>query len=135
MLPQTDAMRELAEAGVGQRELILYTTSMTNDRQVRDHCRLLKNLLYVRRIEHSELDIADNAFLQRRLEKLCGGRFPMPLLFVGEQFIGNYPIVQELEDNGTFMEALAQRGFQYKPLPMPKVQATHLIGISSDDDD
>jgi transcriptional regulator with PAS, ATPase and Fis domain len=127
---------EVDSAGFSASEILLYSTSMTSIQQVRDHTRLLKNLLYIRRIRYSELDLADNAFLQRRLASLCGLRtaaeLKLPVLFVGEKPVGGYEVIQDLEDRDAFMPALARLGFIYDPLPLP---TSDVIEEDDDSDD
>ena len=116
-------------AGVQPSEAVLYVTSMTASRQVRYHCRLMQNLLYLRRVQYTELDVADNPFLQRHLLRLTGTgtgakgtehQLPLPLLFIGEQFVGGYEACQALEEEDRLLETMVSKGFVYVPAPLSK---------------
>lgn len=131
-------LEEIERAGFDENEVVLYVTSMTGNRQVRDHCRLLHQLLYVRRVKHTVTDIADNQYLQKRLSRLVQASHPtalqkshssgahLPLLFVGEHFIGDYEYCQRLEDDNLLLSALGAHGFVHVPEPLPERPDKHL---------
>lgn len=121
---------DVLTAGFHANEVLLYMTSMTASRQVRDQCRQLHQLLYLKRIKHTILDIADNPFLQKQLagraSRQGGGRPSLqtptpslPLLFCGENFIGDCDHCQRLEDDGLLLPALESFGFVFVPEPLP----------------
>ena len=103
-----------------------YTTSMTNDRQVRDHCRQLTSALYLLRVKFVEVDVADNLYMHKKLSKIVAARslgdeneaVKLPYLFVGDDLVGDYWCVQELIDSETFFPTLARFGFRHQPLPL-----------------
>ena len=138
MLQAHPDVSEISSVGFSDSEVLLYSTSMTSIQQVRDHTRLLKNLLYIRRIRYSELDLADNNFLQRRLASLCGmkggaSELKLPVLFVGEKPVGGYEYIQDLEDRDMFMGRLRELGFIYEPTPLPDVTVAD-SGEADDDE-
>lgn len=98
-------------------QVILFTTSMTDDRQVRDHCRLIENLLYLKRIPYHIMDVADSAFLQRKAKEVYykatkKHKMPkMPILCVDNTYVGNYVQLQELEDDDMMDDKLEAAGF------------------------
>ncbi|KPI87925.1 hypothetical protein ABL78_2964 [Leptomonas seymouri] len=97
-------------------QVLFFTTSMTGDRRVRDCCRLMDNLLYLKLIPHHTIDVADNEFFLRRVRKMFTHntqehRMPdMPLLFVDNKLIGDFTTVQELEDAGELDAKLLEAG-------------------------
>ncbi|PBJ67943.1 hypothetical protein BCY84_22770 [Trypanosoma cruzi cruzi] len=97
---------------------VLFVTTMTGDRRVRDHCRQIETLLYLKRIQYVSMNVADDPFTQRRLREMYAastGRNvmpPTPAFFIGEHFIGDYEVLQELEDDGKLMETLCQCGYR-----------------------
>lgn len=131
-------------AALGDHEVILYVTSMTANRLVRTHCRLLHQLLYIKKVDFTELDVADNPFLQKFLGRIVsaspqallqsggGGVVSqaqgtnLPLLFVGEQFVGNYEHCQRLEDDGVLMAALASHGYTHVEKSVEVFQREHM---------
>ncbi|EKF26038.1 hypothetical protein MOQ_010285 [Trypanosoma cruzi marinkellei] len=100
---------------------VLFVTTMTSDRRIRDHCRQIENLLYLKRIQYVSMNVADDPVTQRRLREMYAastGRNvipPTPAFFVGEHFIGDYEALQELEDDGNLMETLSQCGYFHTP--------------------
>ncbi|CAM37715.1 conserved hypothetical protein [Leishmania braziliensis MHOM/BR/75/M2904] len=104
----------LSRYGPGQ--VLFFTTSMTGERAVRDHCRLMQNLLFIKLIPHHTIDIADSEFFQRRVRRLCSDatgthHMPgMPLLFVDTTLIGDLVTVQELEDCGELDAKMIEAG-------------------------
>ncbi|KAF8301281.1 putative SH3-binding, glutamic acid-rich protein [Trypanosoma cruzi] len=97
---------------------VLFVTTMTCDRRVRDHCRQIETLLYLKRIQYVSVNVADDPFTQRRLREMYAastGRNvmpPTPAFFIGDHFIGDYEVLQELEDDGKLMETLCQCGYR-----------------------
>jgi hypothetical protein len=97
-------------------QVIFFTTSMTGNRQVRDHCRQLENLLHMKLIPHHTIDVADSEFFQRRVRKMYTHATlkrvvpEMPLLFVDDKLIGDFTAVQDLEDAGQLDEKLLEAG-------------------------
>ncbi|KAG5508948.1 hypothetical protein GH5_06165 [Leishmania sp. Ghana 2012 LV757] len=104
----------LSRYGPGQ--VLFFTTSMTGERAVRDRCRLMENLLFVKLIPHHTMDIADSEFFHRRVRRLYRSATKresmpqMPLLFVDTKLIGDYVTVQELEDSGELDAKMIEAG-------------------------
>lgn len=97
-------------------QVILFTTSMTGDRQVRDRCRQLETLLSVKRIPYHHMDVADNALLKKKAREIHRSatgitKMPlMPLLCVDNRLVGNCETVQDLEDSGALDHTLRKLG-------------------------
>lgn len=97
-------------------QVLFFMTSMTGDRQVRDHCRQMENLLYLKLIPHNTIDVADSEFFLRRVRRMYTHATQkratpeMPLLFVDDKLIGDFTTVQELEDAGELDAALLDAG-------------------------
>lgn len=104
----------LSRYGPGQ--VLFFMTSMTGERAVRDRCRLMQNLLFIKLIPHHTIDIADSEFFHRRVRRLYTGattkhNMPeMPLLFVDTTLIGDFVTVQELEDCGELDAMMIEAG-------------------------
>ncbi|CAJ1987667.1 hypothetical protein conserved [Leishmania donovani] len=104
----------LSRYGPGQ--VLLFMTSMTGERAVRDRCRLMENLLFIKLIPHHTIDIADSEFFHRRVRRLYTSatnkhNMPeMPLLFVDTKLIGDFVTVQELEDCGELDAKMIEAG-------------------------
>ncbi|GET87434.1 hypothetical protein, conserved [Leishmania tarentolae] len=104
----------LSRYGPGQ--VLFFMTSMTGERAVRNHCRLMENLLFIKLIPHHTIDIADSEFFHRRVRKLYTNatnkhNMPeMPLLFVDTKLIGDFVTVQELEDCGELDAKMIEAG-------------------------
>ncbi|AAZ13323.1 hypothetical protein, conserved [Trypanosoma brucei brucei TREU927] len=98
----------------------LFFTSMTGDRRIRDHCRRAETLLYLKRITYEPVNVADSPTLQRNLREMyaaCTGKRgapPLPALFVGTSYVGNYEEMQEMEDDGTLMDTLEHLGYKHE---------------------
>ncbi|RNE94924.1 uncharacterized protein Tco025E_10283 [Trypanosoma conorhini] len=107
---------------------VLFTTTMTGDRRVRDHCRQIGTLLYLKRVQYDSVNLADDPVLQRRLREMYAAstgqhvRPPIPAFFVGEHFIGGYEALQEMEDDGVLMETLYRRGYPRPLSEAPRAQ-------------
>lgn len=99
-------------------QVIMFTTCMTGDRRVRDHCRQLEGLLYLKGITPHVMDVADNAFLQRKARQLykkgtgCDEVPQMPMLVVDDTWIGGYEDIQDLEDNRMLDDTLYRAGYR-----------------------
>ncbi|CAG9572112.1 hypothetical_protein_-_conserved [Leishmania major strain Friedlin] len=104
----------LSRYGPGQ--VLFFMTSMTGERAVRDCCRLMENLLFIKLIPHHTIDIADSEFFHRRVRRLYRSatnkhNMPgMPLLFVDTKLIGDFVTVQELEDCGELDAKMIEAG-------------------------
>eukprot|EP00744_Colponema_vietnamica_P014303 GILI01020023.1.p1 GENE.GILI01020023.1~~GILI01020023.1.p1 ORF type:complete len:217 (-),score=30.36 GILI01020023.1:819-1469(-) len=52
------------------QQLIVFTTSITSSRRVRDHDRQIRNLLYLLKLPCEFMDVADNKFVQNQVVKM-----------------------------------------------------------------
>ncbi|KPA77883.1 hypothetical protein ABB37_06675 [Leptomonas pyrrhocoris] len=111
-------------------QVLFFTTSMTGDRKVRDHCRLMENMLYLKLIPHHTIDVADSEFFQRRVRRMYTHSTQkrvmpdMPLLFVDDKLIGDFTAVQELEDAGELDAKLLEAGCSVlRPRAVAQVEA------------
>ena len=95
-------------------DVVLYTTSITASRQVRDHCRGMERHLYLHGVgRYHAMDVSSNKFMRKHLVKLCGGKdLGLPLLFVGETFIGDWDTVEVLVDNRRLLATLQEAGYK-----------------------
>lgn len=102
-------------------QVIVFTASMTGQRNTRDHFRSLENLLQAKQVTYHIMDVADNAFLQRTAREIYqrgtgvegkGKPLPLPLLTVDRALVGDYTAVQDMEDEGILMEQLVKLGYR-----------------------
>ena len=101
---------------LADEDVILYTTSVTDSRQVRDHCRQVALWLYLLKIKHHVMDVSDNPFMRKRITEQCGGRIlPLPLLFVGTTFVGDFAGMEEKVEEEALLPVLQAMGYQHKP--------------------
>jgi glutaredoxin-related protein len=92
---------------IGDDDIVLYMTTMTNDRMVRDRCRLMENQLYMHNLKFAAVDVAENAFVRKKLVERSGGTDKgLPLLFVGDRFVCTYDEMQDLVDDDAFLPTL-----------------------------
>ncbi|KEG07419.1 hypothetical protein DQ04_09871020 [Trypanosoma grayi] len=118
---QRTAVRRNSDMAKTGAKATLFTTTMTGDRRVRDHCRQIETLLYLKRIQYETVNVADDALKQRSLREMYAassgrtGAPPTPALFVGDHFLGNYEMLQEMEDDGVLMEKMRQLGYSGAP--------------------
>nr|CCD16031.1 unnamed protein product [Trypanosoma congolense IL3000] len=102
------------------RTVKLFHTTMTGDRRIRAHCRQADTLLYLKRIRYEPVNVADSPLMQQRLRELyrtSTGRKtppPLPALFVGSNYVGNYEEMQDMEDDGILMDTLKRLGYQHE---------------------
>jgi glutaredoxin-related protein len=107
LLDRSKGRAKPLEASGGEDDIILYTTTITASREVRDHCRGLERVLYMHKLQYHAMDVAENGFMRKQLIEQCGGEdLGLPLLFVGSKFIGTYAQVQHMVDEGKFLDAL-----------------------------
>lgn len=91
----------------GENDVILYTTSITSQVTVRDRCRGMERILFLHELQYHAMDVSDNKFMRKTLVDLCGGVDKgLPLLFVGSRYIGTHDEVQDMIDEGTFLNTL-----------------------------
>ncbi|KAG8343406.1 hypothetical protein TRVL_05768 [Trypanosoma vivax] len=115
--PSQENFTSIPLSGDERLKTRLFTTTMTGDRRVRDHCRRVETLLYLKRIQYETVNIADNVLEQRRMRQMYAastGRSsaaPLPSLFVGTHFVGDYERLQELEDEGVLIETIVGLGY------------------------
>eukprot|EP01012_Entosiphon_sulcatum_P040189 TRINITY_DN5383_c0_g1_i1.p1 TRINITY_DN5383_c0_g1~~TRINITY_DN5383_c0_g1_i1.p1 ORF type:complete len:1116 (+),score=193.80 TRINITY_DN5383_c0_g1_i1:46-3393(+) len=91
-------------------ELTLYSTSLGASRKEKDDSRRLEWLLSVLRLNFVRVDAGEDRFLRTRLKE-TSGRYDLPQLFCGDNFIGTLDMVQTLHDEGKLIARL--RGFGY----------------------
>lgn len=110
------SMFDSALSRYGPGQVLFFRTSMTGDRAVRDRCRQMENMLFLKLIPHHTVDVADSAFFQQRLRRLYASNTGKqstpspPMLFVDKKLIGDFPTVQELEDCGELDTKLLESG-------------------------
>lgn len=72
----------------------LYTTTFCG------YCRAAKQLLLERAIPFEEIDLTDNAALRTATSARAGGYRTVPMIFIGERFIGGYQELLALDQSG-----------------------------------
>jgi hypothetical protein len=96
--------------------LHLYMTSITSEQMVRDRVRSFERLFFLMSIPFHSYDVAENKFLRKQLVQLCGGVDKgLPLLFVGDRFVGTFDEVQEMVDHFLFIPRLLDLGAVLPP--------------------
>ena len=75
------------------KKVTIYTTTYC------PHCRRAKELLKRKKVEFQEVDVTENAQERERLEKKTGW-MTVPMIFIGEEFIGGADDLQTLESAG-----------------------------------
>lgn len=72
----------------------LYTTTFCG------YCRAAKQLLLERAIPFEEIDLTDNATLREATSARAGGYRTVPMVFIGERFVGGYQELLALDQSG-----------------------------------
>lgn len=90
----------------------VYITSMTGSALIRGHCRDMMSMVDLHGIPFETMDVADNKPLRQELTAKCGKFLDVPLLFVGDTFIGQYPAVDDLIQDGQFMPTMHEAGMK-----------------------
>lgn len=75
------------------KSVTVYTT------QYCPHCTRAKNLLKRKNIAFKEVDVTDDAATREKIEKQTGW-MTVPMIFIGDEFIGGADALQELENSG-----------------------------------
>jgi hypothetical protein len=102
---------------VNDGEVVLYMTTITSERMVRDRVRSMERQLFLHSIPYHAMDVSENRFMRKQLTALCGGvDRGLPLLFVGDKCVGTYDEVQELIDDNKFLGRLAACGYHHSAL-------------------
>ena len=78
----------------------MYTTAWCG------YCVRAKALLDRRGLEYEEVDLGDDPAFRARLNELTGG-WTVPQIVIGEQHIGGYDELRQLERDGRLDELLA----------------------------
>lgn len=117
--------RATSDDPVSANEVVLYTTSITTERQVRDHVRGMERMLFLHRVPYHPFDVAENRFMRRQLVDMVGGEDKgLPLLFVGDTFIGTFPEVEDLVDEERFIDVLEAAGYRHAGTKAPLAKAS-----------
>ena len=75
------------------KTVTVYTT------QYCPHCTRAKNLLKRKNIIFKEVDVTDDTAAREKIEKQTGW-MTVPMIFIGDEFIGGADALQELENAG-----------------------------------
>lgn len=71
MMPSTSMNDTEEEAdSESDQKLLVFTTSITSSRRVRDHDRHIRNLMYLLKLPCEFMDVADNKFIQNQVVKM-----------------------------------------------------------------
>lgn len=106
---------------VDGEEVRLYVTSITGSRQVRDHCRALERHLYLLQVPHETIDVTETSnFVLPRLRRQIAAAtgvsaaslsdLELPLLFVGDRYVGDFGTVNDLVDADQLVRRLKELG-------------------------
>ena len=87
--------------------LTVYTTSIGAVRQERNACIALRQLFSTLGILHTEVDLADQKLVTRNWITTRSQKPHMPQVFVGEQFIADYELIDQWNEDGILQTNLA----------------------------
>ena len=87
----------------------VYTSAIQAVRKTADDCRRLIALLDAFTVAY-ELVQVDTRELRQLVDELSGAK-PLPLCFVGDQCLGSYDELSDLNEDGKFVVALREAGY------------------------
>ena len=90
----------------------VYTSAIQAVRKTADDCRRLIALLDAFTVAY-ELVNVDTRELRQLVDELSGAK-PLPLCFVGDQCLGSYDELSDLNEDGKFVVALREAGYSSK---------------------
>lgn len=70
-------------------------------------CRAAKQLLTDRGIAFTEIDLTNDDALRTQISANAGGYTTVPMIFLGEKFLGGYRELQTLDQSGELQQLLA----------------------------
>lgn len=76
------------------KSITLYSTDYCS------YCRAAKQLLEARGLAFMEIDLTHDDDLRRNISAKAGNYRTVPMIFIGEQFIGGYDQLRELDQSG-----------------------------------
>ncbi len=76
------------------KTITLYSTDYCS------YCRTAKQLLEARGLAFTEIDLTHDDDLRRTISAKAWNYRTVPMIFVGEQFIGGYDQLRELDQSG-----------------------------------
>lgn len=82
------------------KKVTVYTT------QYCPYCTRAKNLLKSKNIAFEEVDLTDKEALREELEKKTGGWQTVPMIFIGDEFIGGADDLAALDRSGKLTSKL-----------------------------
>ena len=82
--------------------ITLYTTPSCG------YCQAAKRLLAVRGFAYTEIDVASDRALRQRVSREQGDYPTVPMIFVGEHFIGGYDQLAMLDGTGALERLVRQ---------------------------
>ena len=86
------------------QEITVYTT------QVCPYCVSAKRLLSQKGFAYKEVDLGKNPELRAKLSDENEGYRTVPMIFIGEEFIGGYADLASLDKNGLLEPKVKQAG-------------------------
>jgi glutaredoxin 3 len=85
------------------KEVKIYTTSYC------PYCDSAKRLFSQLNIKYSEISLEGNDELRDRLSRDNGGWRTVPMIFVGDQFVGGYTDVAQLHRDGKLQPLISSK--------------------------
>jgi hypothetical protein len=99
-------------AALADSDVVVYGTTQTASREIRDACRGMDRALHLAKVRYHMMDVSENEFMRKQLVAKCGGTDRgLPLLFVGEKFVGDYATVLKLVDDRALASTLECSGY------------------------
>lgn len=80
------------------RPITVYTTPICS------YCSAAKRLLTTRQLPYTEVDLSDDQALRERLSRENNGYRTVPMIFIGDDFVGGYTELAALDRAGTLAE-------------------------------
>ncbi|XP_064599126.1 SH3 domain-binding glutamic acid-rich-like protein 3 [Liolophura sinensis] len=87
--------------------LLLYVTSVTTSRDIGKKQQRIKDVLDIKHIPYTEVDLAREPEEKDKMRELCGLPTALPpQIFNGDQYCGDYQAFDDAVEEGTLMEFL-----------------------------
>lgn len=79
------------------KKITVYTTTSCS------FCTAAKRLLAQRQLSYDEVDLSHNQALRQQLSAANGGYRTVPMIFIGEAFVGGYQELASLDREGRLL--------------------------------
>lgn len=84
------------------KKMTIYTTSMC------PYCIKAKQLFQSLDIVYDEVDVVADAEARQQASEKAGGYMTVPMIFVGDEFLGGYDDVAKLHTEGKLLEKVRE---------------------------